>query len=115
MISEGYAHEYTYNLPYKYQSEFKQAEKDAREAGKGLWSASTCNGATTSVSTATASTTQTTTNCVIKGNISADGEKIYHMPGQRYYDKTQIDATKGERWFCSESEARAAGWRKSQR
>jgi endonuclease YncB( thermonuclease family) len=28
--------------------------------------------------------------CVIKGNISASGERIYHVPGQRYYDKTQI-------------------------
>lgn len=27
MIEEGYAYEYTYNLPYKYQFEFKQAEK----------------------------------------------------------------------------------------
>ncbi|MDO8514257.1 MAG: thermonuclease family protein [bacterium] len=37
MISEGYGHEYTYNLPYKYQSEFKAAEKQAREEKKGLW------------------------------------------------------------------------------
>ncbi len=37
LIQEGYAHEYTYHLPYKYQSEFKQAEKEARENNKGLW------------------------------------------------------------------------------
>jgi len=37
MISEGYAYEYTYNSPYKYQEEFKEAEKEAREAKKGLW------------------------------------------------------------------------------
>lgn len=37
MISEGYAYEYTYNSPYKYQKEFKEAEKEAREAKKGLW------------------------------------------------------------------------------
>ena len=37
MISEGYGHEYTYNLPYKYQKEFKEAEKTAREEKKGLW------------------------------------------------------------------------------
>jgi endonuclease YncB( thermonuclease family) len=51
--------------------------------------------------------------CVIKGNISSGGERIYHVPGQRYYDKTQIDASKGERWFCTEQEAVGAGWRKS--
>ena len=37
MISEGYGHEYTYNLPYKYQKEFKEAEKTAREEKRGLW------------------------------------------------------------------------------
>ena len=51
--------------------------------------------------------------CSIKGNISKSGEKIYHMPGQQYYDKTKIDPSKGERWFCTEEEAQAAGWRKS--
>lgn len=48
MIAEGYAHEYTYDSkPYKYQAEFKQAEDSAREAGRGLWSATACNGNTT--------------------------------------------------------------------
>ena len=37
MIGEGYGHEYTYNLPYKYQKEFKEAESSAREEKKGLW------------------------------------------------------------------------------
>jgi hypothetical protein len=52
--------------------------------------------------------------CNIKGNISmSTGERIYHMPGQEYYSETVISPGKGERWFCSEAEARAAGWRKS--
>lgn len=52
--------------------------------------------------------------CRIKGNISVtSGERIYHVPGQRYYNDTVIETHKGERWFCSEQEARAAGWRKS--
>lgn len=55
-------------------------------------------------------------NCNIKGNISyRTGEKIYHVPGQQYYNSTEIDASAGERWFCSEAEAQAAGWRKSKR
>lgn len=38
MISEGFAHEYTYqNNPYKYQLEFIRAEKEARENKRGLW------------------------------------------------------------------------------
>ncbi len=51
--------------------------------------------------------------CLIKGNINA-GEKIYHVPGGASYPQTKIDPSKGERWFCTEDEARANGWRKAQ-
>ena len=58
--------------------------------------------------------TPTPTQCNIKGNISYNtGEKIYHVPGQKYYNATQINTSYGERWFCSEDEAKAAGWRRS--
>ena len=49
-------------------------------------------------------------DCRIKGNISSKG-RIYHLPGSGSYDQTQIDEARGERWFCTEAEARAAGWR----
>lgn len=52
-------------------------------------------------------------DCLIKGNINADGERIYHRPGSSYYDATIIDERRGERWFCSEEEALGAGWRAS--
>lgn len=48
--------------------------------------------------------------CAIKGNISAHGH-IYHMPWSPWYDRVKIDEAHGERWFCSEAEALAAGWR----
>jgi hypothetical protein len=53
--------------------------------------------------------------CGIKGNISTTtGERIYHMPGQKYYFETRVNWwSRGERWFCSEADARAAGWRKA--
>jgi hypothetical protein len=53
--------------------------------------------------------------CVIKGNINREGVRIYHMPAQMAYQLTQIDPRKGERWFCNEADAIAAGWRKAQR
>ena len=54
--------------------------------------------------------------CTIKGNISVStGERIYHVPGGEYYGPTKINITKGERWFCTEAEAQAAGWRRSRR
>jgi hypothetical protein len=48
--------------------------------------------------------------CAIKGNVSAHG-RIYHMPWDPWYDKVRMDESRGKRWFCSEAEAIAAGWR----
>lgn len=54
--------------------------------------------------------------CNIKGNVSiGSGERIFHVPGQEYYLETNIRPNYGERWFCSEADARAAGWRKAGR
>lgn len=61
MIEQGYAHEYTYDIPYKYQTEFKAAQKSAQENLRGLWSPDTCNGDTTSSATDSPSS-QTTTS-----------------------------------------------------
>ncbi|PIR00297.1 MAG: hypothetical protein COV66_07375 [Nitrospinae bacterium CG11_big_fil_rev_8_21_14_0_20_45_15] len=53
--------------------------------------------------------------CRIKGNVNAQGEKIFHMPGDQWYDKTTVDDSqgRGERWFCSEQDALAAGFRRT--
>lgn len=42
MLEEGFASEYTYNLPYKYQNEYKKAELAAQIVKKGLWSDDAC-------------------------------------------------------------------------
>ncbi|WP_227440918.1 nuclease [Methylobacterium sp. W2] len=49
--------------------------------------------------------------CAIKGNISRKGDKVFHVSGSRDYDRTRISEKDGERMFCSEDEAKAAGWR----
>ncbi len=54
--------------------------------------------------------------CMVKGNISiSSGRKLYHVPGMEDYDWTEIHLDKGERWFCTEAEAIAAGWRRAPR
>ena len=45
--------------------------------------------------------------CVIKGNRVSHGW-IYHLPGMPYYDRTNP-----EEWFCTEAQARAAGYRRA--
>ncbi len=53
--------------------------------------------------------------CNVKGNIGSSGEKIYHLPSGALYQRTGIDPTTGDRWFCSPTEAEAAGFRQAQR
>ena len=55
-------------------------------------------------------------DCTIKGNISINtGNKVYHLPGMEDYESTVIDSASGERWFCTEKDAIASGWRKAPR
>jgi micrococcal nuclease len=42
LIEEGYAHEYTYKVPYQYQEQFRAAERNARENKRGLWAPEAC-------------------------------------------------------------------------
>jgi micrococcal nuclease len=116
MIKEGYAYEYTYDVPYKYQTEFKQAQKEAEANKAGLWGDKVCPNTTTTagvITTGADTQANGTSTCTIKGNISSTKEKIYHMIGCGSYGKTTIDESKGEKWFCTEQEALDAGWRKA--
>jgi endonuclease YncB( thermonuclease family) len=48
--------------------------------------------------------------CTIKGNVTPNG-RIYHTTESPWYDKVRMNLGIGRRWFCSEAEARDAGWR----
>lgn len=48
--------------------------------------------------------------CDIKGNVTPNG-RIYHTPTSPWYERVKMSLGFGRRWFCSEDEARAAGWR----
>mgnify|MGYP005839445763 CR=1 FL=1 len=113
LVEEGYAMASTYPPDVKYAGLFASLQAQAREAGRGLWG-SACASPTPAPAGAVCDYSGTS-QPVIKGNISSSGEKIYHVPGGAFYDKTVIDEGKGERWFCTEAEAVAAGWRKSLR
>lgn len=52
--------------------------------------------------------------CEIKGNVNSDGERIYHKPGWRDYNKVVMKAEEGDTWFCSDADAQAAGFRPAQ-
>jgi hypothetical protein len=53
--------------------------------------------------------------CVINGNVSRNGERIYHQPGQEHYRQIDMSKNNERRWFCTPEEAETAGYRKSRR
>lgn len=114
LVSEGWAVAYR-----RFSTDYVPAENAARSAKHAIWAGTSTppeesrrgkNGE----SATKPSKTKQPAECVIKGNISRrTGERIYHVPGGEFYDRTRIDRLEGERWFCSEEEAKAAGWRRS--
>ena len=50
--------------------------------------------------------------CIIKGN-QREKNKLYSFPGCSNYARTIIELHKGDQWFCSEKEAKKAGFKKS--
>jgi endonuclease YncB( thermonuclease family) len=106
LVAEGLAEAYR-----KYALDYVPQEQAARAARRGLWQGAHEAPQAVRAATKSAPAPQSAPGgCAIKGNISGNG-RIYHLPGSRSYEKTRIDTAKGERWFCSEGEARAAGWR----
>jgi endonuclease YncB( thermonuclease family) len=129
MVRSGWALSFV-----RYSHAYDADEAAARDAGAGLWSgsfiapwdwrhrnkttiilgrASVPVNAQTILLGAVSASEAPSPECVIKGNVNRKGERIYHLPGQLNY--VQINMTKGlgERWFCTEAEADAAGWRRA--
>ena len=113
MVTRGMAVAYL-----KYSNDYLQNYREARGKGNGIFGGEFVEpekwrqGERHSVEIANDNVPM---RCRIKGNINAKGERIFHMPGQQVYNVTRINPSKGERWFCSEAQAIAAGWRKALR
>ncbi|MED3662181.1 thermonuclease family protein [Ureibacillus sp. FSL K6-8385] len=114
---------YVYVPNTKYVDRYYEIQKEAQKKGVGIWSIENYaqeDGFHEEVIEKNSGKNDSSSNgsageCNIKGNISSNGEKIYHMPGQQFYDVTKIDPSKGERYFCSREEAERAGFRPSER
>ncbi len=113
MARSGFATAYR-----RYSNDYVDEENEARAARRGIWAGEfTAPEAYRSEQRETASARDAApravrrNGCAIKGNINGDGDRIYHTPDSPAYDDTGIDEARGERWFCTESEARAQGWR----
>ncbi|KQV83534.1 succinoglycan biosynthesis protein [Rhizobium sp. Root1220] len=99
----------------RYSVDYVAAEEVAHASHVGVWQADTQTAWDFRANKwSGASASSVVSGCPIKGNINSKHEKIYHAPWSKDYAKTKIDTRKGERWFCSEGEAVAAGWRPPQ-
>jgi endonuclease YncB( thermonuclease family) len=105
MVREGYAWAFI-----RYSTSYVQEEAEARALRVGIWQGE-AEPAWEFRAHRWAGAEQAAPNgCAIKGNVTAHG-RIYHMPWSPWYGKIRIDEAKGKRWFCTEAEALAAGWR----
>ena len=131
MVREGWALAYV-----KYSSAYAPVEEEARSRQSGLWQGafiapwdwrhrnnktvilgalSVPINAQSMLLPRSATEGAPSAACIIKGNVSQNGERIYHMPNQAFYSKIRMDVGKGKRWFCTPEEAEAAGWRRALR
>lgn len=107
MVSSGMAWAFR-----RYSTDYVTLEEKAQSLSVGIWQAPTQAAWDYRASRWNSPSNRAPDpNCPIKGNVNRKQEKIYHTPWSKDYSKTKIDASKGERWFCSENEATAAGWR----
>ncbi|MGB3852273.1 MAG: thermonuclease family protein [Tunicatimonas sp.] len=109
--------QYDFEEPWAYRTSRRRAVMPDRDRSSSkVIAASKANNTRYKQSHPTRETTtsQRSGPCTIKGNINSDGERIYHTSTSRWYERTLIDESKGERWFCSEEAARSAGWRSAE-
>ncbi len=115
LVEDGYATASAFPPDVRHAELLASLQAEAMQAGIGLWGPA-CATPEPPAAGGGPCEYSGTEEPVIKGNISLNtAEKIYHLPAGEFYDQTVIDEAKGERWFCTEADALAAGWRKSQR
>lgn len=123
IVAEGLGRAYA-----RYSDRYLGDEAAARAARRGLWQAESeapwdwrkTRSQARSVAAAaaipkapapdTTATVAAADGCSIKGNISSDGRRLYHTQAMASWSRTRIDPDRGERLFCDEAAARAAGW-----
>jgi endonuclease YncB( thermonuclease family) len=108
MVAQGHAWAFRRYEPSRSLRDLEQA---ARAAKRGLWRAEDPVPPWEWRARERRRASTQNPECRIKGNINSRGVKIYHVPGSEHYDETRISMSRGERWFCTPAEARAAGWR----
>lgn len=84
-------------------------EQQAEEAKAGVWAGTADRPSEYRDQKWQEATKAAPEGCPIKGNVRR-GRKVYVLPWARGYERFRVVRSRGERWFCSEEEARSAGF-----
>ena len=137
LLTNGYATVASFPPDFKHRTAFAVAEESAKRERLGIWEAtlpetgqddgppSPTQGPPFPAGTlplppgtagsATVCDYSGTAEPVIKANIDPrTGDRIYHVPGSFFYSTTVVSEDDGDMWLCTEEEAQAAGWKKSE-
>ncbi|MFZ2202046.1 MAG: thermonuclease family protein [Microgenomates group bacterium] len=99
MVASGWVRYHSDETAEK--EEIKRVSEEAKAANSGVYGK--CE-----------STTPKDPKCAIKGNIDfAINKYTYHLPGCTQYETAIVQEDRGEAWFCTETEAKKAGYIKA--
>lgn len=89
---------------------YRGLEDEARASKAGLWVGQAMRPSDYRAQKWEEAKREAPDGCPIKGNVRG-GRRFYVVPWARGYERVRVSASRGERWFCSEAEARAAGFK----
>ncbi len=133
LLTNGYAVVADFPINMRDKTSFDIAEENAKLEQRGIWKPLKPNNHITPISpqkpaksfgtlpippatkaTAVKCDYSETSNAVINGNVDVNTkQRLYHIPSGLLYSVTEINTENGDKWFCTEKEALAAGWEKS--
>jgi endonuclease YncB( thermonuclease family) len=89
-------------------------EAEARAARAGLWAGEPVRPSDYRAEKWEEAKRDAPDGCPIKGNVRG-GRRFYVVPWARGYATVKVSRSRGERWFCSETEAQEAGFEPAER
>ena len=98
LLKEGFAKFQLDTVNQKYIDLLISSANLAHREKKGLWKACA---------------EDPSVGCVVKGNYDKHGHRFYHLPSFRHYSQVKVNLENGDQWFCSEEEAKKAGFQRA--
>ena len=109
IVKNGFAKSEYVKPNRRYLALLQAGEREAKEKKLGMWGG--CEVEEKQKAVGEIASKPEKKGCLIKGNIGKQYTKDYFLPGCPNYKRVKVDLRKGEKWFCSEGEAKEAGWK----